>query len=182
MQDEWGPAVLEGWSRAAIAHQDPAWAEALWDAWERRLTRDARALAVAPELSAGLLRCLAPETAARLAMRLLADPDAAADARWRDVLSALPTPWSAEFGHRYLAVMRRRAAARRAEDRDLWTWTLSTAAHALPPACFAAALQEWSLPDADGWYAQQWRRAFDRFLETIHTRQRLLDLIEEIER
>jgi hypothetical protein len=58
-----------------------------------------------------------------------------------------------------------------------WMPLLATAALALPPECFAQALESWRLPEQKDWNAQQWQRELGKFTETIGIRQRLMEEI-----
>lgn len=186
-KDEWRLAVLEGWTRAAIAHRDVGWAEAVWSWWLRfePSEAEARYLLLIPELLRGLLQCLPVDVVRRLADGLWTETNSVTICRWLDLLPALPVPWSTDFAQHYLVALRKRIstgdARSPAAGRELAAWlrTLAVAALALPPVCFSDALQEWIIPETADWREQEMRRAIDHFVETIRTRQRLRDAFEE---
>ncbi|HET8626418.1 MAG TPA: DUF5691 domain-containing protein [Thermomicrobiales bacterium] len=183
---EWGSAAIEGWTRAAILHEDPGWSAALWGWWA--LPADAadeyRHTTRRREMLAGLVRCLPQQEAERLTAHLLGEVAAEEfQTFWGEVVDALPRPWNAFFSDAYLTGLR---AYVRQLDRvahvpaDSWKTTLPTAAVALAPSCFARALDDWEMPDTGGkspnvqWNLRQWRSDLDRFSETIRLRQRLM--------
>ncbi len=178
--EAWEPTVLEGWTRAAVAARSAAWAAPLWDWWSRVGTLDAAGTRYKVARLRELIGCLPPDRAEQLAEELLVDTARMADHEWLTVLDGLPTPWSAAFGDRYLAMLRERVRRLPAPTGDLWHQTLGYAARGLPPACFDAALQARDLPAVPDWQIHEWRRRLDQFIGTIRTRQRLQGLSEEI--
>ena len=193
--DDWGLTVIEGWTRAAIAAKNGAWAGLLWGWWYQVETKDARYSTVIPELLRALIGCMPPEDVWRSAERLVGDNARRSDVRWIELLRAIPAPWSVRLGERYLQILRDRVRDLRSREYDPWIRTLPIAAPALPPACFAAALRDWELPGSpnlqprvadvlrrhlEAIWLPEWRRELDRFTATIQTRQRLQQLMEEI--
>jgi hypothetical protein len=106
-RDAWGLALLEGWARAALAQPDPAWAAAMARWWLGFAPTDAQARyrSLIPELLGGRLRCLPPMAGRLVAERWIETAGGHGEPR-AEVLTALPTPWSADFGHGYLAALR----------------------------------------------------------------------------
>ena len=179
-RDNWGTAVLDGWTRAAIARRSAGWANLLWEWWYSLETTDPYYRMVATRKLEALIQCLSPDQANLVAERWLADAAKGADFQWSDLLATLPMPWSAALGRRYLTVLRERIRRIRPQTYDVWIRTLPVAARALPPECFGEAMQDWGLPEPTNWFLHEWRRELDRFTETIQTRQRLQRLMEEM--
>ncbi|HEV7130085.1 MAG TPA: DUF5691 domain-containing protein, partial [Ktedonobacterales bacterium] len=138
---DWTAALLEGWSRAALAHKSAEWIVPLWQWW---LTT------TAPGTPGGLaVRELRDQLGARVPQavaeprvaQIMADPSAPAYESWDGLVAALPTPWSAAFGAQFLARLRAAVAtlAHPRQDSTQWLAAIASAGHALPPACFARA-------------------------------------------
>jgi hypothetical protein len=180
LENEWGRAVIEGWSRAAGAAQDAEWVRALWPYWIDGGSRDNRWRAVAQDLRQQLILCIPANEVDQLAESLLTDKAGAVGLLWVGVAAILPTPWSVPVGLRYLEAVRQHLRASQFQSYDPWEGTLAIAARALPAACFEAALREWKLPELASWQVAAWRRELDKFTEAIRTRQRLQRLMEEI--
>jgi hypothetical protein len=99
---------------------------------------------------------------------------------WNRSLPLLAKPWGVHFGLSYLAAFReylRRAQAVQSLSPGSWMGTLGIAGLALPPDCFAVALEDWPLSESDDWLWRRWHQAVRDFKETIRTRQRLMEEI-----
>ena len=160
-----GLAVIEGWSRAALLHNDPAWALALWHFWAKTRSRELPYMHARGELLASLVAILPQQEARNLALQALRDKDLAGEISAR-MLQALPRPWDAAFGNTYLD------AVRAPSDQTGYAHykTFAVAAHALPPACFERALKQLTPADeqAVNWY-------FRPFLTMIESRRRIYE-------
>ncbi|HEX5503112.1 MAG TPA: DUF5691 domain-containing protein [Thermomicrobiales bacterium] len=180
---EWGPTVIEGWSRAVPLAPDAGWAAALCAWWDRRAEaapQTERDRAVASELFVALLAHLPRAEAERLVARRLARLGATADQtsphRWERAAGALPVPWSATFGAACLTILRDTCREHSATQNipSWWLWTFAAATRALPPACFSDVLAEWPVGDTTRWVVRLWQQQIDQFTETIRLRQRLM--------
>jgi hypothetical protein len=182
---DWTAALLEGWSRAALAHKSAEWIVPLWQWW---LTT------TAPGTPGGLaVRELRDQLGARVPQavaeprvaQIMADPSAPAYESWDGLLGALPTPWSATFGAQFLTHLRAAVAtlAQPRQDTAQWLPAIALAGHTLPPACFAQALADWEIPtpedDAKSKHTAahydlyQWTTHIERLCEALRLRQTL---------
>lgn len=179
--DDWALPVIEGWTRATIAARSASWARPLWQWWYALEPRDVRTTALIPELLRELCGVMPPADVERSAGQLLATATTA-DIRWSERLWSIPVPWSAEFGARYLHLLRAHLPQLLPGDRQYVPWlrTLAPAARALPPACFAEALSAGDLlePIADHG-PSTWIRPVEQFSESIRMRQRVWQALEE---
>ena len=118
--------------------------------------------------------------AERRAVEIISDPERG-NAELNEVLRALPAPWSEQFGEAYLRGLRARIAALTFRREDLaspWLYSLDEAAAALPPGCFARALQPWDVPgESPNLTRDHWQRQIESFTETLRLRQRLMEEI-----
>ena len=187
-RDEWALPVLEGWARAAVLHGDAAWVSPLWDWWSRRAgdqSDAAHSRAVFQELRFSLSRCLGGSETERLVLRLAPRSSDSSHKAWEGVLltlQALPPPWGAELGHRYLDALRdhaRKGLRAAGTTADPWLRSLEFARWGLPPDCFERALEPWSLPEPQpgAWLLGMWHQQVDRFTETIRVRRRVMEEI-----
>ena len=174
---EWGQVVIEGWSRAAIATRDEAWALPLWRYWlggylRPQQERQQQGRVSLTELLHGLIAIMQGEAIALVGSDLLDDATRTEQPLWIEIAPLLPTPWLSMWGQRYLEISRARLKSLR--PHDPWVRTFDTAARALPVEAFPQALQEWSIPEGQAWVAMEWRRATDTLTKAIALRQRLL--------
>lgn len=178
----WGRALLEGWTRATAGCGARDWAEALWSTWRAAPPKERQAHALEDdddlrETIACLLPLSALERAAEEALeQAVTNDDTALD----ETLALLVVPWSAEIGTAYLRGLRARCERLTKTSREpgAYAETLDRAAHALPPACFAAALESLPLPDDNPhWSIRQLRQQIDAMSETIRLRARLIAAI-----
>src|SRR6266568_3802464 len=98
---EWEQTLIEGWSQAAIRFNDAQWILALWDWWYQR-----RYYACPEQLRRDLINLMPQQEAESRVQEQLINYKSPKNAGWEDLLSALPTPWSKEFGDVYLAELR----------------------------------------------------------------------------
>jgi hypothetical protein len=167
---DWAAAVCEGWTRASLLHGDVEWLGALWDFWQGSSEKVAGPGLVVPLLAQILHRLPAPEAAARV------EPLFAADARSRldlgTALGALSVPWPARVGTLWIEALRREMRAMSVRAPALVA-SMRAAALALPPECFAAALEPIDLPGGAG----AWARPLGELWDALRIRR---DLFQEI--
>ena len=102
---------------------------------------------------------------------------------WSEALAELPMPWSLDFGGKYLQQLRQHLHSLDFTRRnyssydDNWYHTLNRAALALPPACFAAALEPPLLIKQNEENNTNWQEALNTFTEALRIRQRLAEEI-----
>jgi hypothetical protein len=185
VQGEWAPAVIAGWSQAAVLHDNAAWIVVLWDWWFRyaasgtsRKAEQSAEIMLAAVLAEDLLAHMPAQEAEQFAMELLTDPEWGR-AALHEVLLALPIPWSADLGMRFLRTLRAQvsAASSKRYPETHWRETIDHAALALPAECFAEALAPWDLPESETSVGHYWQSLLDEFGETLRLRQRLLEEI-----
>jgi hypothetical protein len=182
---EWTTALMEGWSRAALAHQSAEWIEPLWR-WWLATTEPSTPGGLAVRDLRDQLGALVPQANGEAAAaQIMADPSAPAYESWDGLVGALPTPWSAAFGARFLARLRAAVAtlARPRQDSAQWLPAIALAGHALPPACFTQALVDWEIPtpedDAKARHTSahydlyQWTTHIESLCEALRLRQTL---------
>jgi len=175
---EWEQTLIEGWSQAATRFNDARWILALWDWWYQR-----RYDACPEQLRRDLISLMPQHEAENRVQVQLINYTSSKHAGWEDLLSALPTPWSKEFGDTYLAALRNYLAkiADEAQISYPWLTSITIATTALPPACFAAALETWILPESSKantrWHVQRWHEQINTFTEALRIRQRLIEEI-----
>lgn len=173
-RDDWGPALIEGWSRAAVDWRDRDWARVLWEWWYTSRPKESYYRLVLPELRAGLIRCLEPRETLQRAEQLFAEYEHLSPVQrssLRELLPDLPRPWSFRLGQYFLQWLRAE------QPMTGWTQFIPAAASALPPECFAEVLRGDLVrmaEDQNDWQRHQWRRGVESFAETIRVRQRLM--------
>lgn len=174
-EDAFAPAVLEGWTQAAVAFaseaETAAWLTPLWSHWMPLATGAANVKATAAGQHASELLQAMPSAAAEACLQGQMAAGDGADMLVPALLGILPRPWSAGFARLYLrhafGLLRQRT------DNIAYQWAcgLSHAARAIPPLCFGEALQMAEPAIAgpkSGHYAE---REIDRCIEVIRLRQ-----------
>ena len=175
---QWEQTLIEGWSHAATRFNDARWILALWDWWYQR-----RYDACPEQLRRDLISLMPQHEAENRVQEQLINYTSSKNAGWEDLLSALPTPWNKEFGDTYLAALRNYLGkiADEAQISYPWLTSITIATTALPPACFAAALETWILPESSKantrWHIQRWHEQINTFIEALRIRQRLIEEI-----
>jgi len=175
---EWEQTLIEGWSQAATRFNDARWILALWDWWYQR-----RYDACPEQLCRDLISLMSQHEAENRVQEQLVNYTSSKNAGWEDLLSVLPTPWSEEFGDIYLAELQNYLGKIAGEAQISYPWLTSVtiATTALPPACFAAALETWILPESSKantrWHVQRWHEQINTFTEALRIRQRLIEEI-----
>lgn len=175
---EWEQTLIEGWSQAATRFNDARWVLALWDWWYQR-----RYDACPEQLRRDLISLMPQHEAKNRVQEQLINYKSSKNAGWEDLLSALPRPWNKEFGDTYLAALRNYLGKIADEVQFSYPWltSITIATRALPPACFAAALETWILPESSKahtrWHIQRWHEQINTFTESLRIRQRLIEEI-----
>ena len=179
-EDTFASAVLVGWTQAAgaLAASDAptaAWLRPLWDHWADlggNTTADQRV-----ERLQRLLPAMQPGDAEAAILPMLSSGSARENNPIFVLLPQLPRPWSVSFGQNYLAAVR--TMLKRQSDVLAYRWagTFFAAGRALPTECFAAALAAWDVAkSAQGdWHNRAAAREFEKFTDTIRTRQSFYD-------
>src|SRR5712692_6841903 len=176
--DDWGETLIASWSSAALLHNNVEWCVALWDWWCKK-HRGTSAWGV----RTSLLARMSQQEAEQRVLNVLSNLKHPGRKEWEEALAVLPKPWSREFAEVYLQELRKYISSINAKKMnssyyDSWYQSLSTAIMALPPECFATALERWIIPDADddktNWQIEYWRQELNTFREAIRLRQRLM--------
>lgn len=171
---KWRSTILANWTQAAVSFDDNPWIVPLWSYWlqpppkKEDVDRDGLRALLAPRLP--------PAEREAWALAAIAEPGGKLQPDLNDALAALPRPWSLPVARAYLAGLRACVAALTAKSPNVSPWddTLDTAALALPPQCFDAALEPFAIPaDNRHWYIQQFSRQLDAFADAIRIRRRL---------
>lgn len=171
---EWGQAVLEGWTRAAITARDGAWVPPLWHYWVDLRAQQQGVQGPMPELLRGLLDTMSRDRLVVVALESLGESTRAERPLWIDLAPLLPTPWDPALGRRYLEATRERLRSFRTKYNDPWLSTLEIAARALPPETFVQARADWQIPEGLHRSPHEWQRHLARFTTTIALRQQLM--------
>jgi hypothetical protein len=193
---DWGFAVLDGWTRAALAFTDAEWAAALWTAW---LATSSSQFGMTGKASAGsfeatvnqrlieLLQVTRPGDAERAVANAISgsfDPN-----RMAAVLPHLARPWSADFTDRYLRSFRDLAdmALKQAQVDwraiHVWSSSFQTAALALPAGSIQSAVTLLSqLRDATPRHGtdyrwEYWKQTLKSHIDTLRMRRRIIEEI-----
>lgn len=168
---KWRSTLLEAWTRAAVTFDDLPWLTPLWSYWLQAAREKED---VDPdEMRALLAPRVSPAALEEWALSVITDP--AAD-NHPEALAMLPRPWSVPVTRAYLAGLRAFAGSltNESSSADPWDDTFHTAARAIPPECFAEALEPIDLPrDNRQFQIAGFRRQLDTFVETMRTRQRI---------
>ncbi|HST87201.1 MAG TPA: DUF5691 domain-containing protein [Ktedonobacterales bacterium] len=171
---KWRSTILANWTQAAVSFDDTPWIAPLWSFWlqpapkKEDVDRDGLRALLAPRLP--------PAEREAWALAALADPGGKHQPDLDATLAVLPRPWSIPVARTYLAGLRACVAALTAKSPNVSPWddTLDTAALALPPQCFDAALEPFDIPaDNRHWYIQQFSRQLDAFADAIRIRRRI---------
>jgi hypothetical protein len=170
---KWSWEIIESWSMAALLYNSIVWIAVLLDRWDS-LKLDKQQKAAVQTLRVNLLSRLPQQ---ELEQRILRMQESGGD--WLSVVSFLPKPWSREFGEKCLQIMRDYILSLNENTHHDYDWTnfLRMMVMALPPSCFAAALQPWEVPDIDNWKVSQWKNEIFKFELEIDLRKRVLEEI-----
>lgn len=171
-KSEWALEVIENWANATLRYNDTQWIAPLLDQLHHRAMRNSSSSI--PEIEKALLSILPQQDAEEVLMRSIPDKQA----RWTPLLTALPHPWSEKFSIIYLNKMREYVRTLPQYNHQLIA-TLTTAAFALPTACFDAALLDWEEPEEAkrDWTAHYWQKEVAKFTEILLIRKRIIEEI-----
>ena len=178
----WQLSILEGWTHATATYQDRGWALPLWRFWSEPpepKKRGSKATDRA-DLRAELALLVPSVEIEGCALAALRDATTDASVGLGEVLSHLPRPWSRAIGDAYLDGLRAFVASlgKKSTSADPWDDTLGAAGLALPPECFAAALEPLALPDDNtNWYIRNFRSQLDELADAIRVRRRIVEEI-----
>jgi hypothetical protein len=173
--DDFGPAVIEGWTAATIVFAAEAetagWLVPLWNHWLPLATKGGGAKAgLAKSHVVALFRAMpAAEAEACLTAEFSAGDET--QILVTDLAASLPRPWSAAFATRFLKQSIGMLDRKTDNAAYRWICSLAPAAKALPPSCFSAALKmaEHALEGPkSGHYTE---RELDKFVEIIRLRE-----------
>jgi hypothetical protein len=168
---DWGFAVAHGWSRAALLFGARAWVAPLWDAWLRAKVEGAQFT-----VQRDMLRLLLPQLdradAEARALDVLHDPPAPALLSGGDAVDLIAAPWSEAFARAYLDAVGRHLEAER-PTLDFLRQTGPGAALALPPACFAQALDLGRLVEPPSGGYSPWKALLQPFTDVVELRRRI---------
>ena len=185
VKTDWAIPVLQGWSLAASAVGDHAWAAALWDAWLDEPALDDPKLGHAPayqeRLARGRLmitlhRAMSPDDAESRALALMRRATTELPFGLSVIVDMVPAPWGVEYSRRFLAELaplRAVAAATSQWAPGTWFESLEPIAMRLAPASFIDALAlEQRISSLDA-LPPAYRRGLDEFREIVRLRQRI---------
>jgi hypothetical protein len=184
VKTNWVLELIESWSYATLLHRSTRWAAPLADWWysvepDSQLTLAGIEARTRSSFARGrkedLLALLPQREAEQKVLQLRT-----VHVEWASILEALPQPWSEEFGHTCLQIMRGYLRSLN-QDSDYgyeWVKFLNEMMKALPPSCFATALQPWEVPDVKQWIAQYWKRELNTFESHMQLRKRILEEIQ----
>jgi hypothetical protein len=181
---EWRNGVIEGWARAALLHESSGWILPLWDWWCNPKRNKIAYGNVVYEIRQELAKRIPQQVAEQQALEL---KQTSSD--WSSAIAELPRPWSKDFGDNYLENLRAYIGSLTITTRsypynDPWYQSLEVAAMALPPACFAAALEPAIVLKAEeddkttnnlSWQIQYWNTELTKFSEVLRIRQHLIE-------
>jgi hypothetical protein len=174
-EDDFAPAVLEGWTQAAVAFaaeaETAAWLVPLWNYWLPLAAKASGPKAnAARQHASGLLQAM-PGAEAESCLRAELAAGDATELLVAELVAILPRPWSPEFTRLYLkhAI----GVMERSNDNASYRWicTLSCAARAIPPQCFGEALQLAEQAVAGAKSGHYTERELDAFIEIIRLRE-----------
>jgi hypothetical protein len=180
---DWVLELIESWSYAAMFHRSVHWIAPLVDWWydlqpAAQLTQagaEAKAESNFARRSRHHLLALLPQREAEQKVLQLRE----SGQEWMPAAAALPMPWSEEFGYTCLQIMHDYLRSLNKDSDYSYEWVnfLKEMEMALPPACFAAALQPWEIPDVKQWIVSYWKRELNTFEAYIRLKKRILEEI-----
>jgi hypothetical protein len=185
-EDSFEDAVLAGWTQAATRYAagdagSAEWLLPLWQHWAGAAGRmKGRGRADALERLKGLLPAMSREQAEQGLRELFETAQKTDDVESLALVPLVPRPWSADFGRRFLAIVRQILKKRSDNAAYQWAGALFTAARAIPAEVFPTALAPWEVPESGAsaaWHVNALQREVDKFIETVQTRQSFLEEI-----
>ncbi len=180
---KWRIQIVEAWTDAAERFGERTWAVPLWRFWRAATEKESKQARGSREgLCQQLAPLLPPAELEAWALALIADPEAKNEPDLDEALDMLPTPWSEAVGTAFVVGLRAFAASLtpKSQSGEPWEDALDTASRALPPSCFAAALEPIPLPEAPEGKrpnVSYFRNAIVSLVETIRLRVRIREEI-----
>jgi hypothetical protein len=177
---DWSREVIVSWSHATLLHHSTNWIAPLLQWWHNLPSKSQPTAAETIEartIEARLLSLLPQKEAEQTVVQLREK-----GREWMSALAALPRPWSKEFGDNCLQIMHDYLLSLTKDSQYDYEWAnlLQMMIMALPPSCFASALQPWELPDIQSGGIPYWQKELSAFEVRIDIRKRVLEEIEEI--
>ena len=192
---DWGFAVLDGWTRAAITFADAEWAAALahvWLATPPSLGMAAKAYAGSYDATItqhllALLQVTRPGDAERVVATAISgsfDP-----IRMAAVLPHIARPWSADFTDRYLRSYRDLAEMALKQSQvnwnaiNAWTTSFQTATLSIDPGSIQHAvvllsqLQDTNPRNGTDYRWEYWKQMMKPYIESLQMRRRIIEEI-----
>ena len=175
--NEWQTNIVEGWSRAALNSRATHWLTPLWQWWQTYFERSKQKTVSDSSIREHILRAMPQDEAERASLALLqAEKNA-----WEASLLALPKPWSHDFARTYLSLVRasyeklKKHPDKSNPHQNSWISSLSDAALALPPTCFAEAQQGWERLEEEGapWQVRYLNTTVQTFATTMQIRHQI---------
>lgn len=171
VHDEWSMALIEGWSRAAILHQDSDWALALWKRWYDVDQKNTYYPRVATSMLTSLV-ALVPQTAAvEIMRRQLIEGKDFQPHTWQLILSSIPRPWSADLAQAYVEKLKNQVRKDRsgANQASIYWWGIpDVVARALPPQYLREVQGLWTEEELRD---RNWQ--LRKFVEILHIREQI---------
>lgn len=176
-KDDFADAVVEGWTRAAVAFaaQDPAsiaWLSPLAEYWTEKLqSGDPYTVSSTSERLVEVVGALPATEVEAIVGRLLQALPSRLDVVLGRLLPLAATPWSAPFGSQVVAEARRAMQQTDAGRIYAWTTGLALAADAVPSALLTPQLEAWEVPAGDDCQHRAAAQAIERFTDRVRVRR-----------
>ena len=176
-KDDFADAVVEGWTRAAVAFapQDAAsaaWLSPLAEYWTEKLkSGDPYTVSSTSERLVEVVGALPATEVEAIVGRLLQALPSRLDVVLGRLLPLAATPWSAPFASQFIAEARRTMQQTDAGRIYAWTTALPLAADAIPGALLTPQLEAWEAPAGDDWQRRAAAQAIERFTERVRVRR-----------
>jgi hypothetical protein len=175
---DWSWEIITSWSHATLLHHNANWIALLLNWWHNSPSTSQQTAAKTIEASTigtRLLSLLPQKEAEQKVLQLRENGK-----EWMPDLATLPRPWSKEFGDNCLQIMRDYLFSLTKDSRYDYEWAnfLQMMIMALPPSCFASALQPWELPDIKSGIVPYWQKELSAFEIRIDIRKRVLEEIK----
>jgi hypothetical protein len=176
-KDDFADAVVEGWTRAAVAFaaQDPAsavWLSPLAEYWTEKLkSGDPYTVSSTSDRLVEVVGALPATEVEAIVGRLLQALPSRLDVVLGRLLPLAATPWTAPFASQVVAEARRAMQQTDAGRIYAWTTGLALAADAVPSALLTPQLEAWEVPAGDDWQHRAAAQAIERFTDRVRVRR-----------
>lgn len=169
-RDEWGMAVIEGWSRAAALHRDGNWALALWERWSDIDKKTPHYHQVATSILGSLVALLPQTAAADIIRRPLSGGQDFQPHIWKLIFMSIARPWSADLAQAYIEKLKDQIRKDRSgvHQASIYWWCV--------PDVVACVLPPQYLREVQGLWTEEELRTRDwlhHFVETLHAREQI---------